>query len=286
MKAAWIACQLLLAAPAVLAEAPPTLVITWISGGPQHADDGASGPREIREPMVDYLQARWPGSTHRIIQANAARAWHMIELGEPVCILAAMHSPDRDRLAYFSDTTMGPPPQLILRRDKLSRLPRSETGEIDLVRLLDDASLRGVLVRSRSYGGPVDAMIKAAGPDSRALHYGTSDFGSSILTMIANDHADYTVGYPVATPPEVEQTVTSEAISGASAPVLGGLACPRTPWGRAVVARIEQILGTQSAAAWLRQDAEKFLDTPELRRRYAPAYDAFYRKRAAPMAIR
>ena len=106
------------------------------------------------------------------------------------------------------------------------------------------------------------------------------DYGSRMHTMLSRDRADYTIGFDATLREEPGQAelLTSESIAGASAPVLAGVACPRTSWGLAVIRRVEQIYNTPEAVALLRRESESWL-TPELRKRYAAQIDEFYRSK-------
>ena len=267
--------------------------ITWISAEPApHASSaeasGQAPPRSFLESLAEHLKTHWPdaATTHVVVRSNAKRAWQMLTSGEQVCVLSALRTPEREKTAYFSDTLMGPPQQLLVRRDKLAALPRHANGEVDLPRLLADGSLRGAVVEARSYGTVVDAALAKAAKNANVARYATSDYGSRVLNMLALDRADYTIGYEVSLTEDVAGALVAEPIAGASAPVLGGIACPRNAWGLAVIRNVEQILGTPSGSALLRKEAESWLTTPEMRRRYGPKLDEFYRQRAKPMAVR
>lgn len=267
--------------------------ITWISAepAPQHASPEASGQAALRsflESLADHLKAHWPDTTtrHVVLRSNAKRAWQMVSSGEPVCVLSAIHTPEREKTAYFSDTLMGPPQQLLVRRDKLDALPRNANGEVDLPSLLADGSLRGAVVEARSYGTVVDAALEKAGKNANVARYATSDYGSRLLTMLTLDRADYTIGYEVSLTDDVAGALVSEPIAGASTPVIGGVACPRNAWGLATIRKVDRILGTPSGAALLRKEAESWLSTAEMRKRYGPRLDEFYHQRAKPSVIR
>jgi uncharacterized protein (TIGR02285 family) len=235
---------------------------------------------------VDLIRREWPEVQHGIVQANARRAWQMIAERDRACQITSVHTAERDRMAYFRDILIGPPQQLIVRRDKVQDLPRTASGEVDLPRLLASRTLRGALVDGRSYGETLDRTIAAAPRNPQLVRYATADFGSRIHTMLSRDRADYTIGYDATLRKEAGQAallLTTESIAGASAPVLAGVACPRTPWGQAVIRRVDQIAATPEAIALLRHEAESWL-TPELRKRYAAQIEDFYRGKSAARA--
>ena len=261
--------------------------ITWLSGDPPPSDKGSKADsKQLVPSIVAFMQAQWPEVRHTIVHADALRAWQLIASGEHVCQPSSVCTPERERLAYFTNSLLGPPQQLIVRRDKLAALPRNAAGEVDLARLLADERLRGGIVDGRSYGSFIDTLL-AQRPANKAITlYAVSDFGSKIMALLGMDRADYAIGYDVALSQDRESNplltqLLSQAIAGASEPVLAGVACPRTAWGLAAIQGIDKVLGTLAGAAMLRQVAARWL-TPETRQHYGVRLDAFYKERAGP----
>ncbi len=290
---ALVTLALLLALPAFAqepAQAPARLdSITWLSG--EAAEPGA---KPFAQVLVGFLQARWPEVRHTVIQANARRSWQMVGSGEHACQVSSVRTPEREKLAFFTDTLIGPPQQLIVRRDKAALLPRNAAGEVELARLLTDERLRGALVDGRSYGDLIDAQLEKLPPQHNAqlVRYASSDFGSRILPMLGRDRADYTIGYDVSLSrpapdggPLPSVGLMSVPIAGASASVRAGVACPRNAWGLAAIQHIDKLLATPAGVAMLREETERWL-TPETRQRYGARLDEFYRERARPSVIR
>ncbi len=261
--------------------------ITWLSG-----EAVEPGVKSFAQTLVDFLQARWPELKQTIVHANARRAWQMVGNGEHACQISSLHTPEREKQAFFTDTLIGPPQQLIVRRDKAALLPRNAAGEVELARLVADDRLRGALVDGRSYGDLIDVQLGKLPRSANLIRYTASDFGSRMLPMLDKDRADYTFGYDVSLThapsgggPLPSTTLLSVPIAGASAPLRAGVVCPRNAWGLAAIQHIDKLLGTPAGAAMLREEAERWL-TPETRQRYAPRLDEFYRERAKPSLIR
>lgn len=255
--------------------------------------------------LVGFLRERLPLIEQRSLVANSKRSWQLLAHGDMVCIPATLRTPEREALAYFIDTQWVPPPQLIVRRDRLERVPRSSSGEVDLVRLLADTQMRGALFEGRSYGPQLDAFLRLApkpSPVSLYAHAGTAD---KLLNMVLASRADYTLDYDFmlrlrgadseAIQPASATKGSSGSkrgtyskgellilpVQGAGEGMVGAMACPRNPWGLAVLRQVDRVLGTPAGARFLREAVEDLL-SPDTRRHYGSKIDAFYRERARP----
>ncbi|MCV2350171.1 TIGR02285 family protein [Paucibacter sp. Y2R2-4] len=287
---------LLLTSPALQAQGELSLqldTVTWISIVPESvaADREAKPEDELLDRIRPYVAERWPEVKHQVIRANPRRAWQMISSGENVCQVPSVRTAEREKLAYFSNTFIGPPMQLIVHRSQLKKLPRNAAGEIDLEKLLKESRLQGGLVDGRSYGDFIDAMLTRTAPGKSSLtRYSSADYGSNLLPMLGKGRIDYTIDYEVGiaqarrSVPNFADLV-SQPIAGASQPLLSGVVCPRTPWGLAAIQGIDKILGTPEAAAMLRESAAEWL-TPETRRVYGARMEVFFKNRAKPSVIR
>lgn len=278
-----------LASPATRAQPadpalPAVTKITWLASdhAPQLAASDASG---VTSRITAYLARYWPKVRHEVVLANAKRSWQMIENGDEVCRANLVRTPEREKSAYFTNTQLTPPPQLIVRRDRLARLPRNAAGEVQLPRLLADTRLRGALIDGRSYGPALDEMLAARPAGSAVAMYAPRDFGARVLQMVSLDRADYSIDLDMALIMSGNpKDLVSVPIQGASELVMAGIACPRTPWGLAAIRGIDTAFGRPEGAASLRAGLMRWL-TPETRAHYAARFDAFYKERSKPSRI-
>ena len=228
-------------------------------------------------PLSERNTPADPAAPSFSIEFRSARA---------ACHAGAARTPERERLAYFTNTWLVPPPQLIVRQDRHAALPLDAQGAVDLEALLGDVSLRGVVPQGRSYGPALDAMLGARPGGAQLQHVFGGDYGSSLLPMLLQDRADYTLDYPntlvaLASRPAGDTPLAALPVHGASDPVVSGVACPRTPWGRAAIRLIDTALGTPEGAALLRDTLSISLP-PDTQRAYGDAWDGFFKQRARP----
>ncbi|MDI4634411.1 hypothetical protein J7U46_15235 [Pelomonas sp. V22] len=275
-------CALLLGF-ATLASGQPVKVesVTWLVSN-------VHGTARPIDGMLAYLGQRWPEVKQEELTANAKRSWQLIAAGEHACHTSAVRTPEREQLAYFTNTVLMAPSQVIVKRDLYKRLPLNAAGEVDLARLMADKRLSGAYVEGRSYGPVIDALIaqRPAGKSGGAFGYPSADFGSRILPMLGRGRADYAIEYEAAMALQVGNGVDmkllrSVPIQGASEPVLAGIACPRTPWGLAAITTIDRLLGNPEAAAMLRQQFGTRMSEDSLRH-YGARIDAFTQLRSKP----
>jgi uncharacterized protein (TIGR02285 family) len=275
-------------AASTLARAQPPLQvdeITWLASDAA-VISGPAGMQRASDRLVDWLAQRLPQLRHKRVVANAKRSWLMIRDGQRVCHAGALRQPDRERQAYFSDIGMLPPPHLVLPRDRRDALPLDARGEIDLPALMADPAWRGALVSGRSYGATIDALL-AKGPAGATVEMvSASDYGRQLLDMVRKRRVDYTIESAqdlwtlTRGRPDVDDLVTVP-IRGASDWVVGGVACPRTPWGLAAIRLVDRELGTPEGAAMLREMLLAQLP-PDTARGNAEPIDAFFKRRAKP----
>lgn len=257
--------------------------ITWLTSDNSTASN--PGVNGVTDRIVSYLAVWWPGVKHEVLIANTKRSWQMLEDGQQVCRANVVRTPEREKLVYFTNTQLSPPPQLVVRRDRLSRLPRNAAGEVLLPQLLADDSLRGALVDGRSYGTAIDEMLARRPAHSNVSLYSPRDFGGRLLQMISLDRADYSIDSDIALLMMGEpKDLMTVPIRGASELVMAGIACPRTPWGWSAIKGIDRALGRPEGAATLRRGLMRWI-TPETRAHYASQLDQFYRERAKPSRL-
>lgn len=278
----------LLAWPSAAAPATDE-TMTWLVGESVAATRPSPGLRSA-ELLKQLFAAAWPGIAQREVHANAKRSWQMIADGEKVCHASAVRNGARERLALFSNTFLMPPPQVVVRRDKAADLPLNAKGEIDLPALLADPRLRGMVVDGRSYGALIDGALQQADPARPPRRLSPGDFGSNVLPMLSRNRADYTIEYDMALamqaePEDRQDALLSLPIAGASVPVTVGVACPRTPWGRQMMSRVDAMLSQSANAALLKEVLLREL-SPGTARHYGPDIEAFYRERVKPSVAR
>lgn len=234
--------------------------------------------------IADWSTAYQP---HRRVVVTASRALSELKHGDHVCASGIMWTPERAETFYFAIAHLIPPLHVIARADVVGRIPLNRHGEVVLDALLERRDLRAVFVENRSYGTKVGALLetRASAPNVRRI---ASDSDSRIVRMLAADRADYSVDhdpslrfaetrYPTL---NLGEKLRSLPIEGGLS-TRGGIACPRTAWGRSAAMRIDAILAKHANDPELQTSLTRWL-SPQARSRYQADQEAFYRERRRP----
>ncbi len=274
-------------APSSAADSPPPLKhIVWMTPDATQIGQTRVG-FGVAEKMVKFVASQLPNIEHTLVRANVKRSLQMMERGEAVCHPSMIRSSERDRIAYFSNTLLLPPMQLIVRSDKLSAVPRDAQGEVDLQRLLANPQLRGALTDRRSYGDHIDSLIAARPENKQVQTYSPADYGGKLLQMLLADRADYLIDFPSSMDLLLNTLAPGKAslqalpIQGVSDFMVIGVACPRNAWGLEAIQAIDRVLSSPAGVALMRESSARLL-RPEAQRVCAAKQEAFYKDRAKP----
>lgn len=258
--------------------------VTWLMSDFPPVGEPVNGrPGDgMSDRVVKYLVARWPQAAHHFVYANPNRVWSMIAAGEHACFANALRTPEREQLAYFRNAYLLPPPQLIVRPQALSAIALNARGEADLPTILRQPGLRGLVVEKRSYGPAIDAQLgnPAAGAHLKRLAPG--NYGRNILTMLNMNRADYTIELDFVMTHAITQSADLAKLkivplAGSADLLVGGIACPRTAWGRAAIRQIDRLLASPEGSAVLSQAQMRWISKDSTRRYGAAMKDFFHR---------
>lgn len=237
--------------------------------------------------VLKLIADAWPEVEHRYLVVNTARAMANLGEGVPACFSGALITPERERIAYFSPTSLALPLHLVVRGDALAKIPRNAKGEVLAATLFDRSDLRGLMVPQRSYSPTVDALLHLRSASSGIRYVTAADNGANILKMLQRNRGDYTLEYDAflayqqSRNPELREGggLYALPLAGSPAPAYGGIGCPRTAWGHDAIEKIDSLL-TKLAPSPAYQNAMNRWLTPETIKRYQGAQAEFFRQRA------
>ncbi|UTH73782.1 TIGR02285 family protein [Chromobacterium sp. IIBBL 290-4] len=256
----------------VLSDWPPNFIV--VNGLP------TVGQNDV---YLKLLMARWPEARHRFEVMSTARSILALQKGSQVCRPNLIPTPERERFAYFTLTHLQMPLRVIIRSDKAAMAPRDARGDVLLGKLIAQPALRGIAAAGRSYTAEIDKLL--AGPRNANVKMQPNlPSNEGLFKLLELGRADYTLDYEPNFNYRAEQVLqaglTNLPLAGSKLiPV--GIACPRTPWGRQAIVKIDSLLAEAVKDPAYREAQTRWLSTATMSR-YKAELDRFYRWRTHP----
>lgn len=253
--------------------------VTWLDFDfpPFYVHEGAARGEGMGDYVVELLIAGLPDLAHRRQTASPVRILREIESGRQVCSVAYIRTPERERVMTYSiPDLLLPPNGITVRREDLARFG-GLAAPVSLAKLLADPTLRLGVADGRSYGPGIDAALLAVAGQPQVYRRQGEDLYQSLVQMLVRGRLDYVLGYPYEARYVAGELGLGEAIVNlplVEAPdfTFAHVVCPRTDWGRALVARIDALLRRERPREAYRAAIERWLDPellPAFRRAYA-----------------
>ena len=276
-RVAWAVTALLAMMAGGRAEEPgPPKQVTWTryDAAPYMITDGPEADTGIFDRVRHILMDQLADYTHQTLVVPFPRVVSAMKQGMEWCFVGGVQTPERDAYAYFSRPTgLFYPLRIVVRETQRARF--EALGPLSLRSLLTDhPNLRTSVLRQRAIAPGVDALLQASTSAQRHSEF------SEAFRMLQNDRLDYLVefaniaayyakalgepapwiGLPMAESPE---------------PIFSRVMCPRTPWGRAVIDRIDAFLPAERASARYRGIVEAW-SAPEDLAKLRAVYDSSF----------
>lgn len=213
---------------------------------------------------------------HTVITANLSRTLNWMEQGRQVLAVGLIPTPEREKIMRFSlPCVLVPPVCLVVRADEKQTLA---SGQRILLRDFVATHRLGVAV-NRSYGPEVDAVLRKDPVSANIITNPGSTLFDSLLEMLLLDRVDGVLAYPfeavyVARMKGKENGIRLVPLHESLIPITGRIAAPRTPWGEAMIERVDDVLLRHRTTPEYRQAFERWL-TPEAIPGYRAMYDVF-----------
>jgi uncharacterized protein (TIGR02285 family) len=227
-----------------------------------------------------FLEKHLTDYAHMVRHVSASRLWHELEKSPASCTLA-VERPDSDQpnVVFSKRPVMIPGMRLVVKREKSQLFEAFMTPDrkIDLKLLGRQTRLSGVYIRERPYPRAIADLVKDPLRDARLEVIPVEGL---ILGLLESDRVDFTFlsGSELIYLTDVASS-TSDYVGLAIEDIPGRMplvaACSRDATGLAIIARIDELLTSDSA--WT-----AFLDP--LRRWVLPADRADWPASPAPAA--
>ena len=282
------ALALLVAAAAAAPRAAAADEITWLTMEfpPFFIHEGSDKGQGIADGVTHLLARHLKGHTHREELAEPATIMTRLKAGDHVCTAAYIKTAERQRVLEFSQPDLILPPNgVTTRRESVPRLTGGAPGPVSLATLLKNRKLKLAVAVGRSYGPALDRLLEHTRGTPHVYWRHGEDIYKSLFEMLMKGSVDYLVGYPyearyVARQRGVEDQVVTLPLVEVSDYTLAHVVCPKTPWGRGVIAEVNRALAIERPRPEYRQAIERWLD-PGLLLEFRRQYDAKFAASAA-----
>lgn len=229
--------------------------------------------------IADLITAQLPEYDHRHLVTNVVRHFNRLHKGEKVCIVGLYKTPAREPFIEFSIPSMlTMPAVLTVRRERLTDF--SDGPSVELTKLLQDKQVVIGYSQDRSYGKILDLILHNPAFQEQFRSYSGQAIPPNFLKMLMLDRLDGILGSPDETRYLADTLGLKDQI--ALLPLMENredystwlcyVGCPKTDWGRAVIARINTVLLEHRPTERYRAAYERWLDGP-CRELYRKVYD-------------
>ena len=209
------------------------------------------------------------------MEASFSQTLFQLKAGDPICYPALVKTPERETFIAFSQMSVMHPSNYVTLSDELVKTLNLRR-EVDLRELLDNEQLVLGLESGRSYGTQIDRTIRIHGVNTTM----TFKAGKSLVAlyqMLTRSRVDYLIGYPFEAYFALDTLEQSAAfrsypILGTPQFTMGAVGCANTPWGQAVISRINGVLDNIKATPAYREALTSWLEDFVVNERFAHYY--------------
>lgn len=208
------------------------------------------GPEDLGRGEVDgflrLLIQRMPEYRHEFVEASTPRFEALSRQGQALCSVLHVRRPERLEWLYFTHlypALLSRQIHVIVHRDNLARFSSAAGQPLQLAELLKRPDLSALVVRERSYGPRIDALLQAQGERApRALSVGRN---TQLLGMLRARRMDYMLEYPAT----VDEYLRSQGgpadlvalpLAEGQSTQLATAACSRNEEGRRLIEAIDR----------------------------------------------
>ena len=242
------------------ADAPPFFI--------EHGPDKGQGYEDV---ITAIIQHDMPDYVHHRLTATISRHYHDFKTGKKVCSVGLYKTPEREKFLYFSIPSFFTlPTVIIIKKDRFADFGNSKT--VSLEKVLQKKDLLIGRAQNRSYGRYVDEILDRHKGAGNIFVYEGEQLSLNFFRMLQMDRLDGVIGLPEEAMYLAEKlgirdrimTLTIRENQRGMESWLSYAACSRTPWGKKVIARINEVLLKERPTERYRAAYERWLDPSSL----------------------
>ncbi|MDG0816370.1 TIGR02285 family protein [Bdellovibrio svalbardensis] len=223
----------------------------------------------VSNQMLQLLQSQMIDYHHENLEINTPKLVELWQQGRNICSSNILFNGEREKYGYFSPLWVYPPLHVIVREESLASFTKGAKA-INVFELIKNSHFKGILIKGRSYGPPVDEIIPKLSENAFINLISPLGNWNDYLNMISNNRADYTIDYPKVVKLFNEthagnKRLAAIPISGYEKPFIVHVACTKNPWGRAVIKELDRKIQTLAKEKSYRDLQEKlFANEPSV----------------------
>ncbi|WP_310599917.1 TIGR02285 family protein [Desulfobulbus sp.] len=243
--------------------------ITWMEAAmpPYLIQEGAFKDQGYGDVITRIIQSELADYEHKEVITNVSRHFYKFKQGEKVCSAGLFRSPEREEFMYFSiPSFLTLPAVIIIKKESLPQFGGKTT-----VRLAEVLRAKNMMIgvnKDRSYGMDTDAILDTYRGGCNILEITGLELSRNLFKMLMKGRLDGIVALPDEALFQAEQmgirdrllTLSIEENQSGYDSWLSSVGCSKTPWGRAVIDRINAILVKQRPSERYRAAYERWLD--------------------------
>jgi len=245
-------------------------VIHWLNPDfpPVFITSGPQAGHGYGDEIIRYIEDRLPEYQHVPATANLNRIYAQMKTQDGVCSAALFETPDRAAFAAFShDVYHVMTNRVVAMKEKADVFTPylNKDGKIDISRLVGASHLAVGVVPDRFYSKLINETLAGLGHPDHMVIIPFDRYG----TLLTHGRIDYTFGFPAEAHHLFRKLgktggFTAFPIAGEDSVQSGGFSCSDKPIGRAVIARINELIATGDVSAVYDSFYEQWLDARSL----------------------
>ncbi len=247
--------------------------ITWLEADapPFFIQDGPDRGQGYEDIITAIIQEKMPDYVHHRITATISRHYRDFKNRKKVCNVGLYKTPEREKFLYFSIPSFFTlPTVIIIKKERFADFGNSKT--VALERVLENQNLLIGRAQNRSYGRYVDEILDRHKGAKNIFVYEGKQLSLNFFRMLQLNRLDGMIGLPEEAMYLAEElgirdqimTLTIAENQRGMESWLSYVGCSRTPWGKKVIARINEILLKERPTERYRAAYERWLDPSSL----------------------
>jgi uncharacterized protein (TIGR02285 family) len=259
--------------------------ITWYKPEfpPLSIVNGPDEGKGYSDRIENYLIQELNDFDHQVLVSPFKRTLRDMKKGLNACSVTLLKTPARSEfIAFTKPARLLLPNDLVVRKGDLSKFNdfKDELGSISLEKVIQSGAVRIGYSNGRSYTKPIDALLAKYKGSANLIERLGNEGPKGLLTMLAKGNIDAMFAQPVEAQFHgrsigIAADIVQLPINEIKEYTVGYIGCSKTPWGEAVIKKIDSLLVGAVKREDFRRFYEDFLDE-DSKKRYRIIYDGYF----------